>query len=90
VVRLLSACAHAGGAPAADALGGGGGPVDGGGMYQTFSGVVVAELCDQFAEWALKSPGAVVAAGRALARQIRAHQVDGPAAKAALLASLAK
>jgi len=59
-------------------------------MFQVFSGGVVADLCDQFAEWALKSPGAVVAAGRALARQIRANQVDGPAAKAALLATLAK
>jgi len=70
VVRLLPACARAGGAPAAGAVGPGGVLVVGV-VMETFSGAWVAALCDELADLVSESPALGVAAARKVASSIR-------------------
>lgn len=72
MVRLLSACAHAGGAPAAVA----GLPLGvvvarGVGMFEMFSGAQVAELCFELGRLARRRPRAAAATAFKLTRTIR-------------------
>ena len=72
MVRLLPACAHAGGAPAADAVGPGGWLVAGV-LMGPFSGAWVAALCDELADLAGSQPEVAGAAARKVASTIRAR-----------------
>lgn len=73
MVRLLSACAHAGGAPAAVAGLPLGVVVARGvaGMFETFSGAQVAELCFELGRLARRRPRAAAATAFKLTRTIR-------------------
>ena len=59
-------------------------------MFELFSGEQVADLCEDLAELARDKPITAWVTGTKLARMIRAGLMDRPAARAALLAALAK